>query len=175
VPAGWTFSQVGSLAGQTVVVVGSRPRGAPQKLWIVITLEPGTGKITGITCAIGGGDVTSTGTKDAAASLYSYYVAAQRQGASPGEVIAQLVDSGATPSSVYLQQAKYALVRRQLAYDPVTCARPSVPHVSVGTARVVAGGSVGLVVASATRVQALVTVVLGAKGWTVSDIACHQP
>jgi hypothetical protein len=175
VPAGWTFTQVGALAGQAVVVVGSQPRGAPQKLWIVITMEPGTRKITGITCAIGGDDVTSTGTKDAATSLSSYYLAARRQGASPGEVIARLVDSGATSSSAYLQQAKYALARRQLAYDPVTCAAPGVPPVPVGAARVVAGGSVGLVMASANRVQALMTVVLGAKGWTVADIACHQP
>jgi hypothetical protein len=174
-PAGWTFSPVGAVGGQMVVAVGSRPRGAPQKLWIVITLETVTGKITGITCAIGGSDVTRTGAKDAATSLYSYYVAARRRGASAGEVIAGLADSGATSSSAYLQEAKYALARRQLAYDPVTCAGAGVPHVSVGTARVVAGGSAGLVVASVNRVRALVTVVLGAKGWTVSDIACHNP
>ncbi len=174
-PADWSFSQVGELGGQTVIVIGSRPRDAPQQLWSVVTTEPGTGKITGITCAIGGANVTSTGARNAATSLYSYYLAARGRGASPGAVISRLIGSGSTSSSSYLHQAEYAFARHQLAYDPVTCTGAGVPNVSVGTAQVVAGGSVGLVVASADRTRALVTVVLGAKGWTVGDIACHQP
>jgi hypothetical protein len=66
------------------------------------------------------------------------------------------------------------MARRHLGDDPVTCGAAGLPEVSAGTTRVVAGGSVGVVLVSAHRTQFLVTVVLGAKGWTVSDIACFQ-
>ena len=67
------------VGGQQVIVIGSRSRGAHQDLWIVVTAEPGTWKITGITCAIGGTNVTRTGALTVAASLYSYFIAARRR------------------------------------------------------------------------------------------------
>jgi hypothetical protein len=173
-PADWRFNQAGVLGGQAVIVIGSRPPGAPQELWIVATTVPGTGKITGITCSIGGEDVTSTGARDAATSWYSPYITTRREGISPQDAIARLTQGGPAAADPYLQQIRYAIARQQLGYDPVTCATPGVPDVSIGTTRVVAGNSAGVVVIVAHRTQFLVTVVLGAKGWTVGDIACFQ-
>jgi hypothetical protein len=168
----WSFKLAGVVARQTVIVIGSRPHGAAQKLWIVVAVGPGTGKISGITCSVGGANVTSTGARDAATSLYSYYIAARRKGAPPQGVIARLLGGGPTSGSSYLNQAAYAIVGQSLSYDPVTCAVTGVPSVSVGTVKIVAGGSVGLVVISADRIRALIAIVLGAKGWTAGDISC---
>src|SRR5215472_11328335 len=88
--ADWSFKPAGVLGGQAVVVIGSRPTGAPQKLWIVATTVPASGKITGITCSIGGQGVTSAGANDAAASLYTHYIATRRDGASPQDAITRL-------------------------------------------------------------------------------------
>jgi hypothetical protein len=170
--ADWSFQQAGVLGGQAVIVIGSRPPGAPQELWIVATVVPGTGKITGITCAIGGENVTRSGARGAATSLYWSYITSRREGVSPQDAIARLTLGGPEAADPYLQQVRYAIARQHLGYDPVTCATAGVPDVSAGTTRVVAGSSVGVVVVSAHRAQFLVTVVLGAKGWTVSDIAC---
>jgi hypothetical protein len=171
--ADWSFRQAGVLGGQAVIVIGSRPPGAPQELWMVATTVPGTGKITGITCSTGE-EVTSTGAKDAVTSWYSPYITARRGGISPQDAIARLTQGGPAAGYPYLQQVRYAIARQHLGYDPVTCAASGVPDVSAGTTRVVAGSSVGVVVVSAHRTQFLVTVVLGAKGWTVGDIACFR-
>jgi hypothetical protein len=170
--ADWSFRQAGVLGGQAVIVIGSQPPGAPQEPWIVATTVPGTGKITGITCGIGGDDVTSVGARDAVTSWYPYYIAARRDGVSAQDVIARLTQGGPAAGSWYLQQVRHAIARQQLGYDPVTCAAAGIPDVSPGTTRVVAGRSVGIVVVWAHRTQCLVTVVLGAKGWTVGDVAC---
>jgi hypothetical protein len=169
--ADWSFKQAEVWGGQAVIVIGSQPPGAPQELWIVATTVPGTGKITGITCSTGE-NVSSTGAKDAATSWYSPYITARREGVSPQDAIARLTQGGPAAADPYLQQIRYAIVRQQLGYDPVTCATAGVPDVSIGTTQVVAGSSAGVVVVFAHRTQLLVTVVLGAKGWTVSDIAC---
>jgi hypothetical protein len=171
--ADWRFTQAGVWGGQAVIVIGSQPSGAPQELWIVATTMPRTGKITGITCSTGE-DVTRTGAKDAATSWYSPYITTRREGVSPQDAIARLTQGGPAAADPYLQQVGYAIVRQHLGYDPVTCATAGVPDVSIGTARVVAGSSVGVVVVFADRYQFLATVVLGAKGWTVGDIACSQ-
>lgn len=173
--AHWSFTQAGVLGGQAVIVIGSLPPGAPQELWIVATAVPGTGRITGITCGIGGSSVTGTGARDAVTSFYSGYITARRQGASPLGAIARLTLGGPADGYPYLQRVTYAIARRHLGYDPVTCAAAGVPDVSARPARVVAGSSVGVVVVSAYRTQLLATVVLGAKGWTVGDIACSRP
>lgn len=171
--ADWSLKQAGVLGGQAVIVTGSQPPGASQELWIVATTVPGTGKITGITCSTGE-DVTSTGAKDAVTSWYTPYITARREGVSPQDAIARLTQGGPAAADPYLQQIRYAIARQHLGYDPVTCATAGIPDVSIGTTRVVAGNSVGVVVVSAHRTQFLVTVVLGAKGWTVGDIACFQ-
>jgi hypothetical protein len=172
--ADWRFKSAGLSGGQAVVVIGSQPPGPPQKLWIVATAVPGTGKITGITCSIGGQGVTGTGAKDAATSFYSHYISTRREGVSLQDAITRLTQGGPAAGDPYLQQIRYAIARQQLTYDPVTCATAGVPYVSVGTTKIVADRSVGVVVASAHRTQFLVTVVLGAKGWTVGNIACSQ-
>lgn len=173
--ADWSFRQADVLGGQAVIVIGSQPPGASQELWIVATTVPGTGKITGITCGIGGEDVTPTGARDAVTSLYRGYVTARRrEELSPQDALARLTLGGPEAGYPYLQQVRYAMARRHLGDDPVTCGAAGLPEVSAGTTRVVAGGSVGVVLVSAHRTQFLVTVVLGAKGWTVSDIACFQ-
>jgi hypothetical protein len=173
--ADWSFRQAGVWGGQAVIVIGSRPPGAPQELWIVAATVPGIGKITGITCSTGE-DVTSAAARDAVTSWYPYYIAARRDGVSPQDAIARLTQGGPAAGYWYLQQVRYAITRQQLGYDPVTCAAAGVPDVSAGTANVVAGRSAGVVVVFAHRTQFLVTVVLGAKGWTVGDIACfHRP
>lgn len=172
--ADWHFAQAGVLGGQAIIVIGSEPRGEPQELWIVAATAPGTGKITGITCSIGGEHVTSAGARDAAASWYSPYITARRDGVSPQDAIAALTQGGPAAADYYLQQIRYAITRQELGYDPLTCATAGALDVSIGTTRVVAGGTVGVVVAAAHRTQFLLTVVLGAKGWTVGDIACPQ-
>jgi len=171
----WSFTQVGVLGGgQAVIVIGSRSRGAEQELWIVVTAMPATGKITGITCSIGGSQVTRIGARTAAASLYSYYITARRQGVSAFAVIARLLNGGPTSDSSFLEQVKYAVARQELGYDPVTCMTGGVPEVAVGRPRIVAGGSVGLLLARAHSQRVVVTIVLGAKGWTIGDIACGR-
>jgi hypothetical protein len=170
--ADWHFTQVGVWGGQAVIVIGSQPPGAPQELWIVATTVPATGKITGITCSTGGANVTSTGARDAATSWYPPYITTRREGVSLQDAIARLTQGGPAAADPYLQQIRYAIARQQLGYDPVTCATAGVPDVSIGTTRVVAGNSAGIVMIVAHRTQFLVTVVLGAKGWTVGDIAC---
>lgn len=172
--ADWSFTQAGVWGGQAVIVIGSQPPGVPQELWIVAATVPVTGTITGITCSIGGQDVTSTGARDAVTSFYPSYITARRDGLSPQDAIARLTQSGPATADPYLQQVRYAVARQHLGYDPVTCAAAGVPGVSAGPARVVADRSAGVVVVSADRAQFLVTVVLGAKGWTVGDIACVQ-
>jgi hypothetical protein len=173
--ADWSFTQAGVLGGQAVIVIGSLPPGAAQELWIVATAVPGTGRITGITCGIGGTNVTGAGARDAVTSFYSGYISARREGAAPLAAIARLTLGGPADGYPYLQQVTYAIARGHLGYDPVTCAGGGVPDVSAQPAQVVAGGSVGVVVVSAHRTQLLATVVLGAKGWTVGDIACSRP
>ena len=170
----WSFKQVGVLGGQVVIAIGSRPRSAEQELWIVVTAAPATGKITGITCSIGGADVTRIGARDAAVSLYSYYIRARRQGASAPAVVARLLEGGPTSGSSYLRQVRYAFARQELTHDPVTCAAKGVPDVAVGPPRIVAGRTVGVIMASAHRIRVVVTIVLSAKGWTVGDIACPR-
>ena len=170
----WSFKQAGVLAGQAVIVIGSQPAGAPQELAIVATAIPGTGKITGITCSTGGANVTSAGAMDAVTSLYGSYTALRREGVSPADAIARLTQGGPEAADPYLEQASYAIARQHLGYDPVTCAASGVPDVSAGRTTLVAGGTVGVVAASADRSQFLVTVVLGAKGWAVGDIACIE-
>jgi hypothetical protein len=80
---------------------------------------------------------------------------------------------------MYLQQAEYALSRRLVGYDPLLCTPAGVPRVAsvaMGSVTIVADSTAGLIVATPARGQpVLAVVVLGAKGWTVADVACRQP
>lgn len=93
---------------------------------------------------------------------------------------ARLTQGGPEAGDPYLEQARYAIAREHLDYDPVTCAAsgvldgPDVSDVSAGTTTLVADGTVAVVSAAAHRAQLLITVVLGAKGWAVGDIACLE-
>jgi hypothetical protein len=172
--ADWSFASAGVLGGQEIVVIGSLPPGAPQELWIVATAVRGTGTITGITCGAGGANVTGTGARDAVTSFYRGYITARLEGVSAQDAITRLTLGGPAAASPYLGQVRYAITSQHLGYDPVTCMPASVPGVSARTTEVIAGSSVGVVAVAAHRTQFLVTVVLGAKGWTVGDIACAR-
>jgi hypothetical protein len=170
------YQPVGLAAGQAVIVVSSRLTGAAQANYSIITAEPGTGKITGITCSNAGNDVTSTGARNATASLYRTYVPARRQGTSVHAALAQLMTGGPSLASAYLRQAQYAVSRRLVAYDPLLCTSTANPNVSIGSVTIVAGSSAGLLVVTPSHGQSILAVtVLGAKGWTVADVACHRP
>jgi hypothetical protein len=167
------YKQAGAVGGQDIVV--AQWTTSAQVLYIVVTAQPGTGKITGITCSGGGNDVTSVGARDAAASTFPSYVQARRDGTSAYEALASLMLGGPNTGSPYLRQLQEAVSRR-LSYDPVLCASAGVPSLTVGPATVVGGGSAGLVVVTAGHSRPIVAViVLGAKGWTVAGIACQRP
>ena len=167
------YQQAGVVGGQDIVV--ARWSTSTQVLYIVVTAQPGTGKITGITCSSAGNDVTSMGARDAAASIFPPYLQARRKGTSAHDALAALMLGGPNSDSPYLPQLQEAVSRR-LSYDPVLCSSAGVPSVTVGPATVVAGGSASLVVVTPGHSQPMVAViVLGAKGWTVFDIACQRP
>lgn len=167
------YQQAGVVGGQEVVV--ARWSTSAQVQYIVVTAQPDTGKITGITCAAAGNNVTSAGAQDAAASIFPAYLQARRNGTSAYDALARLMLGGPNAASLYLRQLQEA-ASRQLSYDPVLCSSARVPSVTVGTATVVGGGSAGLVVITPGHSRPIVAVVvLGAKGWTVADIACQRP
>jgi hypothetical protein len=172
------YQPVGVAGGQAVIVVGSRLAGAARASYGIVTAEPSTGKITGITCStsIAGNDVTRTDARNATTSLYRTYVPARRQGASVHDALARLVAGGSSLASPYLWQAEYAVSHRLVAYDPLLCASTIIPSMSVGPATIVASGSAGMVVVTPGHGQSILAVtVLGAKGLTVADVACRQP
>ncbi len=181
VPAGaggLAYQPAGVAGGQAVIVVGSRLTGGPQAPHSVVTADRSTGKITGITCApsSAGNDVTRTGARDETTSLYLTYIPARRQGTSLPDALARLLAGGPDSASPYLQQVQHAVSRRALTYDPLLCTSSALPSVTVGAVTIVASGSAGVVVLTPGHAQPIVAVVvLGAKGWTVADIACHQP
>jgi hypothetical protein len=166
------YQQAGVVGGQDVVV--ARWSTSAQVRYIVVTAQPGTGKITGITCSDAGNDVTSAGARQAASVLPSY-AQARRKGTSAFDALAALMLGGPSMGSPYLSQRQEAVSRR-LDYDPVLCSSGGVPSVTVGPATLVGQGSAGLVVVTSGHSRAMVAViVIGAKGWTVTDIACQRP
>ena len=172
------YQPVGLAGGQAVVLVSSPLTGAAQTAYSVVTAEPITGKITGITCAIAaaGNDVTSTGARNATTSLYRTYVPARRRGTSVKDELTQLLAGGSSLASPYLHQAQYAVSQQLVSYDPLLCATTAIPNVSVGPVTIVASGSAGLVVVTPSHGQSILAViVLGAKGWTEADVACRRP
>ena len=170
------YQPVGLTGSQAVIAAGTRLTGVPQADYSIVTAEPRTGKITGITCTIGGNDVTRTGARNATTSLYQTYIPARGRGTSIHGALARLLAGGPSLASPYLRQAEYAVSRRLVSYDPLLCASTAIPNVSVGSARVVAGGSAVMVVVIPSHGQPILAViVLGAKGLTLADVACHQP
>jgi len=166
------YQQAGVVGGQDVVVASWST--SAQVRYIVVTAQPGTGKITGITCSDAGSEVTSAGARQAASVLVSY-AQARRTGTSAFDALAALMLSGPDTGSRYLGQLQEAVSRR-LGYDPVLCSSAGVPSVAVGPATLVGQGAAGLVVVTSGHSRAMVAViVLGAKGWTVADIACQRP
>ena len=166
------YQQAGVVGGQDVVV--ARWGASAQVRYIVVTAQPGTGKITGITCSDAGNEVASAGARQAASVLLSY-AQARREGTSAFDALAALMLGGPNTGSPYLSQLQEAVSRR-LGYDPVLCSSAGVPSVTVGPATLVGQGSAGLVVVTSGHSRAMLAViVLGAKGWTVADIACQRP
>jgi hypothetical protein len=176
--AGLYYQQVSAVAGRSVIVVGSRLGPSANPGLSIVIADQATGKITGISCALTGAEpsVTILGAQDAARSLYGLYIQLRRQGFSMQRALNWLVSTGSTTGSSYLLQAARATASGSLGYDPVVCTPVGLPDVTVGRASVIAGGSAGLVTIIARRGKPiLAVVVLGAKGWTVTGIACPQP
>ncbi len=173
-----SYQPVGLVGGQAVVVVGSPVGGGQQPYYSVVTAQPGTGKITGITCALGGSGaaVTRTTARNAAFSLYRTYIPWRRQGISLSKALARLLASGPSSGNPYFQQVQRADSHHALTYDPLLCSPGALTNVSVGAVTLVAGGSAGLIVVTPSHGQPIVAVVvLLAKGTTVAGVACHQP
>jgi hypothetical protein len=170
---GLRYEQAGVVGGQQVVV--AQWATSAQTLYIVVTAEPDSGKITGITCAATGSAVTNAGARNAASSLFLRYLHARHGGVSEDNALQALMVGGPETGSPYLQQLREA-ISRGLSYDPVLCSAASVPNVVVSPATVVADGTAALVVVTPKGGGRpfVASVVLGAKGWTVADIACQQ-
>jgi hypothetical protein len=171
---GLDYAPAGLLGGQAIIAVSS-PDASGQVLYAVVTADQGTGRITGIACAIGGNPVTATGARDWASALYQTYLPLRRQGDSAQEAVVHIVDYY-TQASPYLVALDRAAAWPDLTYDPLLCTPSGLPSVSVTAATVVAGGSAGVVELTPSAGQPIVAVVvLGAQGWTVASVACQQP
>jgi hypothetical protein len=175
------YGTAGQAGGQAIIVVSSANPRAPVS-YGVVTADPGTGMITGIACAIIDSQVTAAASGHAASALYTSWLTLRRQGESPPEAVANILRSGTNTGygpesgSPYLEDLQAAASRQQLTYDPLLCTPAGLPGVSVTAATVVANGSAGVVVLKpGTGQPIVVVVVLGAQGFTVADVACHQP
>lgn len=159
--------------GQSIIVVGSQRASSVNPGLSVVIADSVTGKITGIACAFTGNNVSRAGAETAAKALYLTYLPLRRRGTPVQGALERLLASGPATGSWYLWQAHYAAARRLLTYDPVLCTPAGIPSVSVSTATTIIGGSAGVVMVVPRHGRPILTVVvLGAKGWTVDDIAC---
>ena len=177
---GLDYAPAGLAGGQAIIAVSSSDASG-QALYAVVTADQATGKITGIACATGGAPVTATGARDSASGLYQAYLTLRRQGDSPREAVAHIVGApgysgGPESESPYLGQLQRAAAWPVLTYDPLLCTPAGLPNVSVTAATVVADGSAGVVeLTPSTGLPIVTVVVLGAQGWAVASVACHQP
>jgi hypothetical protein len=168
------YQQGAGAGGQAVVV--ARWSTSAQVTYIMIMAQPRTGKITGISCAGSGSDVTTAGARDAVTSVFPRYARARRNGTSVHDALAELISSGGPNwESPYLRQLQGA-ISRGLSYDPVLCSRGRVHGVTVGSATLAGHGSAGLVVVTPRGSRPVLAVItLGAKGLAVAGIACQRP
>jgi hypothetical protein len=172
--SGLDYAPAGLVGGQAIIVVSSSDASG-QALYAVVTADPGTGKITGIACTIGGQPVTATGARDSASGLYQVYLNLRRQGASAQDAVTHIASLG-NLDGPYLLELQRAAAWPELTYDPLLCTSAGLPNVSVTATTVVAGGSAGVVELTPSVGQPIVAVVvLGAQGWAVAGVACHQP
>ena len=172
------YAPAGLVGGQAIITVSS-PDASGQVLYAVVTADQATGKITGISCAIGGEPVTATGARDSASGLYQSYLNLRRQGDSPQAVVAHFTSPATAMANLggpYIDQLQRAAAWPDLTYDPLLCTPAGLPSVSVTAATLVAGGSAGVVELTPSAGQPIVAVVmLDAQGWAVASVACHQP
>jgi hypothetical protein len=171
------------LGGQAIIVVSSSDSG--QFLYAIVTADQSTGKITGFACASGGQPSTTAAYASTYASSLYYignlsWLTLRRQGDSPQEAVARIVDNpysgGPESASPYLSELQRAAVWPVLTYDPLLCTSAGLPNVSVTRATVVAHGEAGVVELTPTYGQPIVAIwVLGAMGYAVASVACHQP
>jgi hypothetical protein len=171
---GLDYAPAGLVGGQAIIAVSSSAASG-QVSYAIVTADQVTGKITGIACTPGGQLVTAAGARDWASALYQKYLALRRQGASPQEAVADIASLG-NLDGPYLGQLQRAAAWPDLTYDPLLCTPAGLPNVSVTAATVVADGSAGVVELTPSAGQPIVAVVvLGAQGWAVASVACHQP
>jgi hypothetical protein len=180
---GLDYAPAGLLGGQAIIVVSSSD--SEQPLYAIVTADQNTGKITGFACASGGQPPTTAAyARTYASSLYyigsASWLTLRRQGDSPQQAVARMVDNpysgGPESASLYLNELDRAALWPELTYDPLLCTSAGLPNVSVTAATVVAHGEAGVVELIPTYGQPIVAVwVLGAKGYAVASVACHQP
>jgi hypothetical protein len=178
---GLDYAPAGLLGGQAIIVVSS-PDSA-QVLYAIVTADQGTGKITGFACASGGQPSTTAAyARTYASSLYyigsASWLSLRRQGDSPQQAVARIVGyfGGPESASPYLNELQRATLWPELTYDPLLCTPAGLPNVSVAAATVVAHGEAGVVELTPTSGRPIVAVwVLGAMGYAVASVACHQP
>jgi hypothetical protein len=173
---GLDYAPAGLIGGQAIIAVSSSD--SEQASYAIVTADQTTGKITGIACAIGGQPpINAAYARTYASSLFTSWLTLRRQGDSPQEAAARMVDyyGGAESASPYLHELGPALWP-ELTYDPLLCTSVGLPNVSVTAATVVADGAAGVVELTPAHGQPIVAVwVLSAKGFAVASVACHQP
>jgi hypothetical protein len=180
---GLDYAPAGLLGGQAIIVVSSPD--SEQVRYAIVTADQNTGKITGFACASGGqAPTTAAYARTYASSLYyigsASWLTLRRQGDSPQQAVARMVDNpysgGPESASLYLNELDRAALWPELTYDPLLCTSAGLPNVSVTAATVVAHGEAGVVELIPTNGQPIVAVwVLGAKGYALTSVACHQP
>jgi hypothetical protein len=173
------YASAGTVGGQAIIVVSSSDA-AGQVLYAVVSADPGTGKITSVACTISGSAITAADASNIESITswdYQRYLTLRRQGASPQGAVAQMYSNGGIESGPYLGELQPAAVWQELTYDPLLCiSGGGLPDVSATGVTVVAGGSAALVVLTPSVGQSIVAVsALGAQGWAIFGVACHQP
>jgi hypothetical protein len=180
VPGDRHYALADVLGGQAIIVVSSP--GSGQAEYAIVTADQSTGKITGLACTSGGqARVTAARARSYAAFLYTGWLTLRRQGASSQQAAARIAgdpgySAGPESGSPYLLELQRAALWPELTYDPVLCASAGLPNVSVTAATVVADGDAGVVELTPAHGEPIVAVwVVGAQGYAVASVACHQP
>ena len=174
-PSAVSYRQVAVTGGERMILVRWSASGGSGMS--VVATAPGTTRITGVACVrVGGAGLTPTAARAAVRALYGAYATYRGQGVPVIGTLDVLLAHGPSEASGYLRQARNAEVRGTVLEDPLLCVRHGSPPVSVGPAKVIAGGAAGIVLVR-PRGGAPIPVVVarGAAGWTVVGVACPGP
>jgi hypothetical protein len=181
------YAAAGQIGGQAIIVVTSSD--AAQVSYTIVTADQDTGLVTGIASTYAGQAATTAANASSYASNFYYvgsdsWLTLRRQGDSPQQAVARILGVGAyagwgggpEDASPYLSGLQRAAPWPELTYDPLLCTSSGLPSVSVTDAIVVADGEAGVVELTPGQDPPIVAVwVLGAQGYAVGSVACHQP